>query len=59
MPSISVKVFADLVDDIINAWINLSNVSAQKDSVSFDGLDDNLISSFANFLDSLEDFFER
>ena len=48
-----------LITEIINTWIDLSYISDEKDSVIFDGVDEKLISSVSNFLESLENFFER
>ena len=48
-----------LITEIIDTWIDLSYISNMKDSVIFDGVDEKLISSVSNFLESLENFFER
>ena len=48
-----------LITEIIETWIDLSYISNMKDSVIFDGVDEKLISSVSNFLESLENFFER
>ena len=48
-----------LITEIIDTLIDLSYISNMKDSVIFDGVDEKLISSVSNFLESLENFFER